>query len=38
MGKRKRWSVKEKIEIIEKAAEGDVIGVCRKYWNLLFVA
>jgi len=31
MGKRKRWSVKEKIEIIEKAAEGDVIGVCRKY-------
>jgi len=31
MGTRKKWTLKEKIEIIEAASSGDVIGVCRKY-------
>lgn len=31
MGTRKKWTLKEKIEIIETAALGDVIGVCRKF-------
>jgi len=31
MGTRKKWTIKDKIDIIEKAALGDVVGVCRKY-------
>ena len=31
MGTRKKWTVKEKVEIIETAALGDVVGVCRKF-------
>lgn len=31
MGTRRKWTLKEKIEILEAAASGDVIGVCRQY-------
>lgn len=39
MGTRERWTLEEKIKIIEAGLSGDITTVCRqygsKYWNLL---